>query len=430
MTDGRDRVVVFRKDLLPISETFISAQMASYRRWAPILVGYRRVVGLDIDGILYRTQFDDQRASDRLRMKLDQYCALTGRQSKRLSRILAEIKPDLVHAHFGYDAILAAPSVARAGLPMVVTLHGTDILRDWSAWASGDMGFFFRFYPRTIQRLFANPRVHFLAVSEALRFQAIKRGVPEERLTVAYTGIDTKRFDTMPRFDGRDAAVDGQLMILFIGRLVAFKGCEFLIRAMAVVQKQFPECRLVVAGDGPLREALTTLAVSLGVAVEFTGAVGADAVLELLRQANLFCLPSITEADGTFEAFGMVMLEAQAAGVPVLTSARAGIEAIIPGETGYTFAERDVDALTRQLVMLLENPGERARLSAAAREHARQTFDIRICTARIEAIYDRIVSEDRSLIETGAAAVLSDPASFAGVSPDTITVHQTHRFSG
>ena len=430
MMDGKRQVVVFRKDLLPISETFISTQMASYRRWVPVLVGYRHVAGLDIDDIPHRTLFNDRRVDNRLRMKLNQYGALAGRRSKRLGQILAEIKPDLVHAHFGYDAILAAPSAARAGLSMVVTLHGTDILRDWSAWASGDMGFFFRFYPRTIQRLFANPRVHFLAVSEALRIQAIERGVPEERLTVAYTGIDTKRFDTTPRFDGRDAAVDGKPMVLFIGRLVAFKGCEFLIRAMAVVQKRFPECRLVVAGDGPLREALTTLVASLGVAVEFTGAVGADAVLELLRQASLFCLPSITEADGTFEAFGMVMLEAQAAGVPVLTSARAGTEAIIPGETGYIFAERDVDALTRQLVTLLESPGERARLSAAAREHARQKFDIRICTARIEAIYDRIVLEDRSLIETGAAAVLSDPTPFAGVSPDTTTVNQTHRFSG
>ncbi|MGI4797139.1 MAG: glycosyltransferase, partial [Janthinobacterium lividum] len=175
MMDGERQVVVFRKDLLPISETFISTQMASYQRWAPVLVGYRRVAGLDIDGIPHRTLFDGQRVDNRIRMKLDQYGSLAGRQSKRLDQMLAKIKPDLVHAHFGYDAILAAPSVARAGLPMVVTLHGTDILRDWSAWASGDMGFFFRFYPRTIRRLFADPRIHFLAVSEALRIQAIER---------------------------------------------------------------------------------------------------------------------------------------------------------------------------------------------------------------------------------------------------------------
>ncbi len=404
MIDGKRQVVVFRKDLLPISETFISAQMTFYRRWAPALVGYKRVAGLDIDDIPHHTLFDCRRIDDRLRMKFDQYCALAGRQSKRFDRTLAEMKPDLVHAHFGYDAILAAPSVGRADLPLVVTLHGTDILRNWAAWASGDMGFFFRFYPRAIRHLFANPRVHFLAVSEALRIQAIERGVPEERLTVAYTGIDTTRFD-IRRFAGKGApSGDGSPMVLFIGRLVAFKGCEFLIRAMAVVQRRFPGCRLVVAGNGPLREALTALAVSLGVVVEFTGAVGADAVLELLRQASLFCLPSVTEADGTFEAFGMVMLEAQASGVPVLTSARAGTEAILPGETGHVFAERNVDELTEQITTLLKNPDECARLSVAAREHARRNFDIRVCTARIEAIYDRIIFEDLARNADGAVA--------------------------
>ena len=85
------------------------------------------------------------------------------------------------------------------------------------------------------------------------------------------------------------------------------------------------------------------------------------------------------------------MLEAQAVGVPVLTSARAGAEAIRPGATGELFPERDVASLSASIIGLLEDTDRRRRFSSAARAHVRDKFDIAPCTGRIEALYDRAI---------------------------------------
>ena len=381
------RVLVFRKDLLPVSETFIPAQIAACRRWTPLLAGFQRVPGIDVDALAPDLLFDPARAADRLALRRDQFLPYLGTPGRRTLRLVRALAPDLVHAHFGYDAVLVADAARACRIPLLVTLHGTDVLRDWRGWASGDDGLFFRFYPRKMQALFRDPHVHFIAVSEALRQAAIRQGAPAERLHLAYTGIDTARFAAVQR------SAQAPPTILFVGRLVAFKGCEILIRAMAQVRRTVPEARLVVAGEGPLRAELEALAASLGVAASFVGRVDQPRVAELLGQATAFCLPSLTEADGVFEAFGMVMLEAQAAGVPVVTSAKAGAEAVVDGETGHVFAERDVAGLAAILARLCADTGQAARLGSAARAHVRARFDVRDCTRVVEDLYDRVARE-------------------------------------
>ncbi len=380
------RVAIFRKDILPVSETFIAAQAASYRRWMPSLFGCQRAGGIDVERpsprILYRTD----RRSERMRLRRDQVAALAGRPIGRVTSALREIAPAIVHAHFGYDAVLVSDSAAALGLPLVVTLHGTDILRDAREWSSGRHGWFFRFYPRKLASLFGRDDVHFVAVSEALRAVAIGKGVPAERIEVAYTGIDTGRFPFRTDRPRRGHSV------LFVGRLVAFKGCEFLIRAMHELRRRWPDCRLTIAGDGPARPALEDLSRRMGVDAAFLGAVDGRTVKALFAEADIFCLPSITDADGTFEAFGMVMLEAQAAGVPVATSARAAREVIVDGVTGFVFPEKDVAGLVGVLTACFERPDDARAVAKAAREHVERHFDVGRCTARIEAIYDRITA--------------------------------------
>ena len=87
--------------------------------------------------------------------------------------------------------------------------------------------------------------------------------------------------------------------------------------------------------------------------VEFLGAVTQKVVKEQLDQARVFCLPSITASNGNYESFGMVLLEAQASGVPVVTSALGGMEAHADGVTGFQFAEKDLPTLVRRLCDLL-----------------------------------------------------------------------------
>jgi glycosyltransferase involved in cell wall biosynthesis len=136
----------------------------------------------------------------------------------------------LLHAHFGVDAITAWPVAKALDLPMIVTLHGYDIniCRKW--WEAGYGGRVMRKYPSRLLDLAKEPRVRFIAVSEAVRRRAMSYGIPAEKLRVHYIGVDTKKFAP-----GDRSVVERERRVLFVGRLVEKKGYEYLIRASALV---------------------------------------------------------------------------------------------------------------------------------------------------------------------------------------------------
>jgi glycosyltransferase involved in cell wall biosynthesis len=237
--------------------------------------------------------------------------------------------------------------------------------------------------------------VRFIAVSNALRQAAIDYGVPKDRIVVCYTGIDVRQFQPGPKPIARCPR-----RILFVGRLVEMKGCAYLVEAFQEIVRRLTDAELVVIGDGPLRASLEALARKLDVRVRFLGSVTQDVVKQHLNEARVFCLPSITASNGNFESFGMVLLEAQACGVPVVTSAIGGREGLAEGVTGFTFAEKDVRALARQLCDILSNNELASRMSEAGPSYVRQHFDIMRCTKKIEDLYDEILS-----IRTDTAAV-------------------------
>jgi glycosyltransferase involved in cell wall biosynthesis len=178
--------------------------------------------------------------------------------------------------------------------------------------------------------------------------------------------------------------------VLFVGRLSEFKGCEFLLKAMASVQRQVPQAELVVIGDGPEKLKLTSMAEELNLKASFLGALPRDQVRDWMTKARVFCLPSITESTQSFETFGMVLLEAQLCGVPAVTSARGGSESIVHNETGFVFAEKDTEALANYVTALLTDDLLWSRFSRAAHEHVLANFTLDACTRRIEAFYDEI----------------------------------------
>ena len=376
----RRKVLVFRKDILPISETFIRDQVDSYTAWDVVLAGFRRVPGLDVGdrevALLARGD-----AFDTLRLKAAQHGQYWGVFSGGLRRLVQKVAPDLIHAHFGYDAILISDVARDLGIPLVVTLHGTDILTDDAVWRSGREGRFFKRYPDKLRRLFDDNNVHFIAVSRALRDAALQRGAPAARTFLSYTGVDPRAFvPSGTRFEDRYG-------VLFVGRLVPFKGCEYLIRAMATVQIASPAVPLTIIGDGPLRTELEKLARDLHVRVDFRGACSRQDIRDVFSKAKVFCLPSVTDAAGCFEAFGMVLLEAQASGVPVITSARGGRDAVRNGINGLTFAEADVGQLSRHISALVEQSELWTRISHSGRLSVVRDFSVSSCTRALESYY-------------------------------------------
>lgn len=376
------KVLVYKSDLLPYSETFIREQVKACRTFHPVLVGTHGLDnGLSLEGVdvrYLRRPGAGKRTELIWKLLREANLAPPG----VVGRLRAE-GAELVHVHFATEAVAVWPALRRLGLPVLVTLHGADINTHRAWWEDPQRGPFSRRYPRRLLEMSRHPDVHFIAVSEAVRQTAMAYGIAPDKVHVRYIGIDLQRFQPGGIPVGARAP-----RILYVGRMVEKKGGQHLIDAFAAVRAQLPDAELVMVGDGPLMESFRQRAESLGVPVQWRGRQPSDAVRREFEQASVFCLPSITAENGDAEGLPIVIMEAQACGVPVVTSARGGAtEGIVDGQTGVAFNEGDVHGLTAALLQVLKEPGLAQRMSEAAVPFARQRFDIGRCTALLEEDY-------------------------------------------
>lgn len=383
MAETRDRVVaIYRTQILPRSETFVRDQALALRRWQPYLFGERKIESLPLQTLPAAALYE---GPPRFLQKLQ------GSTWRRLNRappgiikLARRIRPTLIHAHFGFDGVEAWPVAQVLGVPLVVTLHGSDITTAMDWFADGRAGRRWQSYPARLARLAQQKRVHFVAVSENIRQAALAAGLPAAKISVRYIGVDTKRFAPSGLPVGKRAPV-----ILFLGRLVEKKGASYLLDAFEIVRRLIPEAELIIAGDGPEISGLAARAMTIG-GVRLTGAFNAEQARGWLATARVLCAPSVTAQSGDAEGLQIVILEAQASGVPVVTSARGGAtEGIINGETGFAFAERDIEAMAAHLHCLLSDDAMAQAFSSAATRFMEQKFEIGRCTAALETLYDK-----------------------------------------
>jgi len=384
------KVLVYRNSLLPYSETFIRAQVLSYRRWHAVLAGAERLPGSDLEG-LTTLVLGKGRPSAANRV----YRRVRERIGFALPSAVAQLNREaaqLAHVHFGTDAVRIWPVLRRLQIPVVVTLHGYDIniYKEW--WEQGHGGRWRRTYPQKLLAMADNANVSFIAVSEAVRQRAIEFGIPTEKVSTKYIGVDVSRFTP-----GGRPILERKRQVLFVGRMVEKKGGSILIEAFARVRQQVQDAELVMTGDGPLLEELKHLARRLNVPVTFIGHLLNNEVKRQIDESRVFCLPSITAGNGDAEGLPITLLEAQACGVPVVTSARGGAtEGIEDGRSGFAFREKDVDALESALVRLLSDDTLVAQMTDVAQAHVRARFDLRRCTVALEELYDSLSPSRRA----------------------------------
>jgi glycosyltransferase involved in cell wall biosynthesis len=179
----------------------------------------------------------------------------------------------------------------------------------------------------------------------------------------------------------------GDRLVISVGRLVYYKGFEYLIEAMNQVRG-----RLLIVGDGPLRAKLESQVTSLNLSdkVVFAGEIQNDAVVPYYHAADVFALASIARS----EAFGIVQIEAMSAGLPVVnTSLDSGVPFVSVNEqTGLTVPPARPGALAEAINRLLDNPGLRRSFGAAARKRAREEFSVGTMTSRTLALYETLVN--------------------------------------
>lgn len=378
-------VLIYRDQLLPYSETFIPAQGESLSRYEAIYVGTSRLTeSLQNQETIILGEYA---RADRLWKGLYKFGGIIHPQ---WSKELKQLMPALVHAHFGGDGGFVFPLCRQLALPLVVTFHGYDATWDTPAWTTvRSQGDFFRtlLLHKRDRAVAVADRI--IAVSQFIRDQLLLRGGSADKIVVHYIGIDRQTFSPQP-----DQVREP--IVLFVGRLVEKKGGEYLVRAMAAVQRQLPVVQLILIGDGPMRSHLQTLANQLGVRVQFLGKQPPDQVRHWMNRAQVFCGPSIIARSGDAEGFGMVFAEAQAMGVPVVSFATGGIpEAVIHGETGLLAPEKDTGQLAKNLIRLLKDEDLRQQFALAGQAHVATKFDLKKNTQQLETIYDQVVQQYR-----------------------------------
>jgi glycosyltransferase involved in cell wall biosynthesis len=212
-------------------------------------------------------------------------------------------------------------------------------------------------------------------------------GYPADRTIVHSIGVDVERFKPPGALRPREKSV------LFVGRLVEKKGCGTLIEAMVAVQRRCPAAELVVIGDGPLRADYEAQALALGVRCRFLGVQPTPVVRDRMSRASVFCVPSVVAASGDAEGFGMVFIEAQAMGLPVVSTLSGGIpEAVKNGETGLLVPERDSAALAEAILRLMQDEELWQQYSLAGRRNVVNHFNLAQQTGRLENLFEQLLA--------------------------------------
>lgn len=271
---------------------------------------------------------------------------------------------DIVNLHSPYPWGELAFLQARSDVPSVVHYH-SDIVRQKHLLVAYRL-FLERFLDRVDVIVAASPNLirnsEFLAPREH-KCRVVPYGLPIQRLTTTP--------QTLRRAAELRGEHEGRKIVLFVGRLVYYKGVDILVRAIAQV-----DADLVLIGTGPLEPGLRELARQSGVAgrVTFLPPQDDDELTAWYQAADVFCLPSVARS----EAFGLVQIEAHAQGTPVVsTELPTGVPfANLDGVTGLTAPPSDPDALATALSRLLSDDDLRARLGAQARERALHEFTV------------------------------------------------------
>lgn len=280
-----------------------------------------------------------------------------------LSSLITELAPDVVHFHGALAALLALTVPKDRGSVWIYTAH------NFPAGVTSCLC-------RSSQLTKKMDRV--IAVSKSLATALIAQGIPEEKITVVYNGIDLERFKPQPL----DVFLRTPLF-LSIGRLVPEKGFTFLLEAMAQVKAiGWPHVRLVIVGDGPSRSQLENLArrLNIAAAVEFVGHKTEPG--RLLEEAFALVTPSVREG------LGLVNIEAMAMGRPVISTWAGGIpEVVVHGGTGLLVPPKMPGALAMAMMFLLQYPEIAKQLGMAASERAHSHFSAAATTSSTLRVY-------------------------------------------
>jgi colanic acid/amylovoran biosynthesis glycosyltransferase len=299
----------------------------------------------------------------------------------RLSRLAGQRRHyDVLHAHYGpvANSYRFVRELWRA--PFVVSFYGYD------CWAVP------RKEGRDVYRRLFQATDRALILAEVMGKQLEALGCPAQLQRKLPVGVRVDDFAFQPR-----RLQPGEpVRLMTIARFVEKKGIEYAIRAIAAVRAKHPRLRYDLIGDGPLRGRIEKLIEELDLkeTVFLPGYCESQRVREMMASAHILILSSVSAADGDQECTPVSLMDAQAAGMPVLSTLHSGIpEVVLDGQSGFLVPERDVASLAERLSFLVEHPELWPRMGQAGRRHIEQNYNCETLSRQTVALYEEAIQE-------------------------------------
>jgi phosphatidylinositol alpha-1,6-mannosyltransferase len=379
--------------VLVIAEVFPPAQGGS-GRWLWEL--YRRLRDVDVHvaagDIANAAAFDDAAHLPIVRIPLSfrswGVCNPRGLFSyllalARMIPLVTRVRPDVIHCGKCLpEGLLAAIIGAFTGIPFYCFAHGEELTL---AADSRELSGLTRFVLRRASMVIANS-VHTKQMLTQ-RWQ-----VPGDRITVLHPGVDTTRF--VPR--SLDPSIrerlgwTGRRVVLTVGALQKRKGQDMMIRALPIIRRKFPDVLYAIVGEGWEHAYLEQVARETGVTdvVQFLGIPNDDRLIECYQQCDVFALPN-RQVGWDFEGFGIVLLEAQACGRPVITGRSGGTaETIEPLQTGVLVPCDEPEPIAQAVCDVFDSGNGAADMGARGRERAVTRFDWTVVTRQARDVFN------------------------------------------
>jgi len=294
----------------------------------------------------------------------------------KLSKIIREWKPEIVHAHDPHAVSMASLAMSFSApdpRPKTIASRRVDFHLQSHA--------FSQWKYRQVDG--------FIAASHAIKQILVSDGIPAGRIEVVHDGIDVEKIQHRPVIDVHAEywLPHGVPVIVNVGALVGHKGQKYLIEAMPLVLREVPDAHLIIFGEGDLRAPLEKQIKQLALAKRVLLPGFREDVMSLMKSADLFVMSSVTEG------LGSAVLDAMAMGHAVVGTRAGGIpEAVVPDETGLLVEPADAKALAAAIVRLLKDAALRKQLGEAGRARVTEHFGVdRLVDGTLEA-YSRIAS--------------------------------------
>jgi glycosyltransferase involved in cell wall biosynthesis len=301
----------------------------------------------------------------------------------KLWRLFRRRAPDIVHTHSSKAGILGRIAARLAGVPVVIhTIHGLPFHEYQPAVA--------RMFYRFLERRCAALTDRIICVGEAMKEKALaaKLGRPED-IDVVYSGIEIDQFSDGPStVRAMHAFAVDDVVIGTVSRLAPLKGHADLLEAVKPLQEKDPKVRLLLVGDGELRQDVERAA---GARAVFAGMVTPDRIPEYLRAMDIVVHPSLREG------LPRAVVQALLCGRPVIAVDCDGArEVVIEGETGSLVPPGSVPELTRALERMLALPDRGRALGQEGRRRFAGRFDHRVMVDRLAALYEAAMAAPRA----------------------------------